>query len=153
VRDILPPPSAVAAYSWQTVRSFLDGEGAAAAQAGLGGAAATAFPLRDVDGEFAGILTLSQLAAVRPDRRDTTRLSEVATPIAHVVTTTPDEPLSGVLARMAVRPTILAALYTAGHAVVLNDDGSLAGILTPADMARARQVGTLYVGWRARRPG
>jgi CBS domain-containing protein len=146
VRDILPPWPVAAAYSWQTVRAFLDDEGPAAAQAGLAGAAAAAFPIRDVDGGLAGAVTLSQLAAVRADRRDTTRLSDVATPVAHVVTTTPDEPLTGLLARMAARPAILAALHTVGHALVLGDDGALAGILTPADMARARQVGALYAG-------
>lgn len=126
------------------------GAGPGAAQAGLAEAATTAFPLRDVDGRLAGVLTLSQLAAGRPERRDTTRLSDVATSIAHVVTTTPDEPLSGVLARMAVRPTTLAALHTVGHALVLGDDGSLAGLLAPADMARARQVGALHADLRTR---
>jgi len=152
VRDILPlSASPVAAtYSWQTVRAFLDGEGPGAAQAGLAGTAATAFPLRDVDGGLAGLLTLSQLAALRAERRDTTRLSDVATPIAHVVTTTPDEPLSGLLARMGARPTIPAALHTMGHALVLGDEGALAGVLTPADMARAGQVGALYRGRRTR---
>jgi Zn-dependent protease len=150
VRDVLPPGPVAAAYSWQTVRAFLDDGGPAPVQRGLTGSAATAFPLRDVDGGLAGVVTLSQLAAVRADRRDTTRLSDVATPIAQVVTTTPDEPLTGLLARMAVRPTILAALHTVGHALVLGDDGALAGILTPADMARARQVGALYRFGRTR---
>jgi hypothetical protein len=60
------------------------------------------------------------------------------------------EPLSGVLARMAVRPTTPAALHTVGHAPVPGDDGSLAGLLTPADKARARQVGALYADLRTR---
>jgi CBS domain-containing protein len=98
----------------------------------------------------AGIVMLSQLAALRADRSDTTRLSEVATPIAHVVTTTPDESLSGLLARMAVRPAIPAALHTVGHALVLGDDGALAGVLTPADIARASPVGARYRGGRTR---
>jgi Zn-dependent protease len=150
VRDVLPPWPVAAAYSWQTVRAFLDDEGPAPVQAGLAAAAATAFPVRDIDGGLTGVVTLGQLAAVRADRRDTTRLCDVATPIAHVVTTTPDEPLTGLLARMAVRPTILAALYTVGHALVLGDDGALLGILTPADLARARHAGALYRGGRTR---
>ena len=150
VRDILPPSPVAAIHSWQTVRAFLDGEGPGAARAGPAGSAATAFPLRDVDGGLAGILTLSQLAALPAGRRDTARLSEVATPIAHVVTTTPDEPLSGLLARMAVRPAIPAALHTVGYALVLGDDGGLAGVLTPAHIARASQVGALCSGGRAR---
>lgn len=140
VRDVVPPSPVAAAYTWQTVGAFLDHEGPGN---GLP-VAATALPLRDVDGGLAGLLTLSQLAAVRAELRDTTRLSDVATPMAHVVTTTPDEPLSGVLARMAVRPAILAALHTVGHALVLGDDGSVVGVLTPADLARARQVGAIH---------
>jgi len=150
VRDILPPSPVAATHSWQTVRAFLDGEGPGAALAGPAGRAATAFPLRDIDGRLAGILTLSQLAALRADRCATTRLSDIATPIAHVVTTTPGEPLSDLLARMAVRPAIPAALHTMGHALVLGDDGALAGVLTPADIARASQAGALYPGGRAR---
>jgi len=150
VRDILPPSPVTALHSWQTVRAFLDGQGPGAVQAGPGGSAATAFPLRDVDGGLAGILTLSQLAALPAELRDTTRLSDVATPIAHVVMTTPDEPLSGLLARMAVRPAVPGALHTVGHALVLSDDGALAGVLTPADIARASQVGALYRSGRAR---
>jgi Zn-dependent protease len=149
VRDILPPSPVAAIHSWQTVRAFLDGEGPSAARAGPAGSAATAFPLRDFDGGLAGILTLSQLAAVPAGRRETARLSEVATPIAHVVTTTPDEPLSDLLARMAVRPAVPAARHTVGYALVLGDDGALAGVLTPAHIARASQVGAIYLGGRA----
>ena len=150
VRDILPLSPVTATHSWQTVRAFLDSAGPGAALAGPAGSAATAFPLRDFDGRLAGILTLSQLAALRADRCDTTRLSDIATPIAHVVTTMPDEPLSDLLARMAVRPAIPASLHTMGHALVLGDDGALAGVLTPADMARASQIGALYRGGRTR---
>jgi Zn-dependent protease/CBS domain-containing protein len=150
VRDILPPSPVAAIHSWQTVGAFLDGEGPGAVRAGPAGSAATAFPLRDFDGGLAGILTLSQLAAVPAGRRETARLSEVATPIAHVVTTTPDEPLSDLLARMAVRPAIPAALHTVGYALVLGDDGAVAGVLTPGHIARASQVGALYRGGRAR---
>jgi CBS domain-containing protein len=150
VQDILPPSPVAALHSWQTVRAFLDGQGHGAVQAGPGGSGATAFPLRDVDGALAGILTLSQLAALPAKRRATARLSDVATPIAHVVTTTPDEPLPGLLARMAERPAIPAALHTMGHALVLSDDGALAGVLTPAHIARASQVSALHLGRRAR---
>ena len=146
VRDILPPAPVAAIASWQTVRAFLDDQ----MRAGPAGSAAAAFALRDVDGGLAGILTLSQLAALPPGHRETARLSEVATPIAHVVTTTPDEPLTGLLARMAVRSAIPAALHTVGYALVLGDDGALAGVLTPAHIARAAQVGALYRGGQAR---
>ncbi|HEX9358284.1 MAG TPA: site-2 protease family protein, partial [Streptosporangiaceae bacterium] len=84
VRDVLPlsPPPPAAIHSWQTVGAFLDAEGPGAARAGPAGSAATTFPLCDVDGKLTGIVTLSQLAALPAGHRDTTRLSDVATPIA-----------------------------------------------------------------------
>ena len=145
VRDVLPlspaPPAAV--HSWQTVGAFLEAEGPSAAQAGPADGAATTFPLRDVDGKLTGILTLSQLAALPAGHRDTTRVSDVATPIAHIVITTPEEPVCDVLARMARRPANPAALHTTGHALVLREDGTLAGLLSPADIARAAQLRAL----------
>jgi CBS domain-containing protein/Zn-dependent protease len=145
VRDVLPlsPPPPAAIYSWQTVGAFLDAEGPGAAQAGPAGSAATTFPLCDLDGKLTGIVTLSQLAALPAGHRDTTRVSDVATPIAHMVITTPDESLSDVLARMARRPASPMALHTIGHALVLRDDGTLAGLLSPADIARTAQLRAL----------
>jgi Zn-dependent protease len=145
VGDILPhrQPQAPAAQAWQTVQAFLDGGDPAA---GI----ATAFALRDFDGSPAGLLTLSQLAAVPADHRDAVRLSQVATPLAYVVMTTPNEPLNDLIARLSVRPGVPAALHTAGHALVLDADGVVAGVLTPADFVRATQLGALHLGQPAR---
>jgi Zn-dependent protease len=160
---------------WQTVQAFLDetmAGGTAAAPAGgsqaqgregsapagqpgpaagtawAGGQAAggaVAFGVRDFDGRPAGLLTLSQLMLVPPDRRDTLRVSGIATPLDQVVTTTTDEPLSGLLSRLStVRPHTPAALHTAGHALVIGADGGPAGVLTPADFARASQLAALH---------
>src|SRR5205085_2542744 len=76
--------------------------GGAGARLGLIGA--SAFPLRDFEGHAAGLLTLSQLALVPAGQRDRLRLAEVATPVAEVVTTTPDEPLGQLLPRLSIRP-------------------------------------------------
>lgn len=84
------------------------------------------------------------------NRRDGVRLSQVATPLAYVVLTTPDEPLNDLIARMSVRPGVPAALHTAGHALALDADGAVAGVLTPADFARATQLGALHLGQPAR---
>jgi Zn-dependent protease len=145
VGDILPhrQPQAPAAQAWQTVQAFLDGGDPAA---GI----ATAFALRDFDGSPAGLLTLSQLAAVPADHRDAVRLSQVATPLAYVVMTTPNEPLNDLIARLSVRPGVPAALHTAGHALVLDADGAVTGVLTPADFVRATQLGALHLGQPAR---
>ena len=43
------------------------------------------------------------------------------------------------------RPASPAALHTAGYALVLGPSGELAGLLTPADFARAAQFGGLRV--------
>jgi Zn-dependent protease len=151
VRDVLPHsgPAGGAVPGWHTVQSFLDGStGHAAGGPGgrLGTSGASAFPLRDFEGHAAGLLTLSQLALVPADRRAQLRLMDVATPPAQVVTTTPDEPLGQLLARVSIRPATPAALHTAGHALVLTEDGAPAGVLTPGDFRRAAQVGWLARG-------
>ena len=72
------------------------------------------------------------------------RVSDVATPRAHLVTTTtPDEPLTSLIGRMSGWPAVPAAVHTAGYALVLGPEGELAGVLTPADLARAAQLGAL----------
>ena len=159
VRDVLPEPGAAAAIpGWQTVRSFLDdgtpadstptdgtvaGSTVAGGTLSLGASGAAAFPLRDFEGHAAGLLTLSQLALVPADRWDQLRLLDVATPLGQVVTTTLDEPMGRLLARLSIRPTTPAALHTAGHALVIGDDGAPAGVLTPDDFRRAGQLGQL----------
>jgi Zn-dependent protease len=160
VRDVLPEPGPAAAIpGWQTVRSFLDGgaptggtpaDGTApSGSPSLAASSATAFPLRDFEGHAAGLLTLSQLALVPADRWDQLRLVDVATPLGQVVTTTLDEPMGQLLARLSIRPATPAALHTAGHALVIADDGTSAGVLTPADFRRAGQLGQLAERRRA----
>ena len=164
VRDVVPGPGSAAAIpGWQTVRSFLDGgvqagstvagstvAGSTVADStvadgtpSLAASGATAFPLRDFEGHAAGLLTLSQLALVPADRWDRLRLIDVATPLGQVVTTTVDEPMGQLLARLSIRPATPAALHTAGHALVIADDGTPAGVLTPDDFRRAGQLGQL----------
>ena len=154
VRDVLArsTSAAEAIPGWHTVQSFLDDQAgsppAGGAGAPLGVIGASAFPLRDFDGHAAGLLTLSQLALVPAGQHDRLRLMDIATPVADVVTTTPDEPLGQLLARLSIRPAIPAALHTAGHALVLTEDGTPAGVLTPEDFRRASQAGWLVRGWQ-----
>ena len=170
VRDVVPGPGSAAAIpGWQTVRSFLDGgvqagstvAGSTVADStvadstvadgtpSLAASGATAFPLRDFEGHAAGLLTLSQLALVPADRWDRQRLIDVATPLGQVVTTTVDEPMGQLLARLSIRPATPAALHTAGHALVIAHDGTQAGVLTPDDFRRAGQLGQLAERRRA----
>jgi CBS domain-containing protein len=146
VRDILPPDGGLAptARGWETVEAFLDQQSLAGGDGSrLGHPASTAYPVRDFDGELSGLVTLGQLLAVPAGHRAGTRLSRVATPASYLTFTTLDEPLTGLRARLAhgrqSHPPSPAALYTTGHALVLGPSGELAGLLTPADFARAAQ--------------
>ncbi|HEY1620489.1 MAG TPA: site-2 protease family protein [Streptosporangiaceae bacterium] len=135
VRDVIGPTAQESAPAWQSVEEFI-----AEHPAGM-----TAMPLREFDGSPAGLLTVSQLAPVQPDRRAALRLRDVATPIVHVVTTTSDELLTSLLERLSSWPRIPAAVHTAGHALVLDAEGKPSGVLTPADVARAGWPGRLPV--------
>ena len=156
VRDILPADGGLAptARGWQTVQDFLEQQSLAeGGGAGLARLAATAYPVRDFDGQLSGLMTLTQLLTVPADRRDGTRLSQVATPVAYLAFTTLDEPLTELRARVNVGPASPAALHTAGHALVLGPSGELAGLLTPADFARAAQFGALRSATAGAGPG
>ena len=113
--------------------------------------------MRDFDGQLSGLVTLTQLLAVPENRRDAARLSQVATPVAYLTFTTLDEPLTGLRARLAQgghgRPDSLAALQTTAHALVLGPSGELAGLLTPADFARAVQFSALRTATARAGPG
>jgi Zn-dependent protease len=155
VRDILLPDGGLAptARGWQMVGPFLQGEGE-----GLAHTAATAYPVRDFNGRLSGLVTLTQLLSVPAARRDVTRLSQVATPVAYLACTTLDERLTDLRARLIRgdgprRPASPGALHTAGYALVLGPSGELAGLLTPADFARAAQVGGLRFTTAGAGPG
>jgi len=146
VRDILPLDGGLAptARGWQTVQAFLEQQSLSEdGRDQLAHLGATAYPVRDFDGQLSGLVTLTQLLAVPAGRREGTRLSQVATPASHLTFTTLDEPLTDLRARLSVRPASPAALHTTGHALVLGPSGELAGLLTPADFARAAQFGAL----------
>jgi Zn-dependent protease len=156
VRDVLPPDGGLAPTTrgWQTVQAFLDqqslDEDGGDQLARLG---ATAYPVRDFDGQLSGLVTLTQLLAVPVSHRGATRLSQVATPAAYLAFTTLDEPLTDLRARLSTAPASPAALHTAGHALVLGPSGELAGLLTPADFARAAQFGALRSASAGAGPG
>ena len=90
--------------------------------------------LASFDGRPAGLVTAAQLRAVPVERRNAVRVAAVATGPEQGVTVAPDEPLTGVLAR---RPD-----GGQDHALVA-DAGTLVGVLTPQDVARAVELGRL----------
>ena len=118
---------------------------------------ATAYPVRDFDGQLSGLVTLTQLLAVPENRRGGTRLSQVATPVTYLTFTTLDEPLADLRFRLAhgeqSRPGSPATLHIPAHALVLGPSGELAGLLTPADLAQAVQSGALRAATAGAGPG
>ena len=171
VRDILPPDGGLApsARGWQSVQAFLELPHLELAHLGSDGPGqlarpgTAAYPVRDFDGQLCGLVTLTQLLAVPGSQRAGTRLSQAATPVAALTFTTLDEPVTDLRARLAGgraprnraqnRPAAWAALHTAGHALVLGPSGELAGLLTPADFARAARFGTLRPATAGAGPG
>jgi len=170
VRDILPPDGGLGptARGWQTVQDFLGEDSPGQGSLGrdfpgrdgadrLGRHGATAYPVRDFDGQLSGLVTLTQLLAVPENRRGGARLSQVATPVAYLTFTTLDEPLTDLRARLAHGvqggPDSLAALHTTAHALVLGPSGELAGLLTPADFAQAAQFSALRAATAGAGPG
>ncbi len=151
VRDIMPLDGGLAPTTrgWQTVQDFLEEDGGDR----LAHLGATAYPVRDFDGQLSGLVTLTQLLAVPVTARAGTRLSQVATPVACLTFTTLDEQLTDLRARLSVGPASPAALHTTGHALVLGPSGELAGLLTPADFARAAQFGALRSATSGAGPG
>jgi Zn-dependent protease len=165
VRDILPPDGGLGptARGWQTVQDFLGEDSLGRDSLGRDGAdrlardGAAAYPVRNFDGQLSGLVTLTQLLAVPENRRGAARLSQVATPVACLTFTTLDEPLTDLRARLAhgeqSRADSLAALRTTAHALVLGPSGELAGLLTPADFARAVQFSPLRTATARAGPG
>lgn len=94
----------------------------------------SAFPLRDATGRLAGLVTLSRLCTVPPERRAVARVAEVACPMEELATARPSDRLIDLLPRLNA--------CGEGRALVV-DDGRLVGIVTPADVTRAVEVARL----------
>ncbi len=92
----------------------------------------SSYPVEDRNGSIVGLVTLTQLRDIRPDRRATTSVGDIALPLQAVPTATPQEPLTALLERMApVGPRSRALIVENGHVV---------GIVTSADVARLVDV-------------
>jgi CBS domain-containing protein len=89
-----------------------------------------AVPVID-DSRLVGIVTLSDIARIPPERRDGTRVEEIMTADERLVSVSPTTPL-----RRAV--DLLGAGDFEQLPVV--DDGRLVGLLTRADVVRELQI-------------
>ncbi|GAA4087671.1 site-2 protease family protein [Nonomuraea soli] len=95
----------------------------------------SAYPLIGRDGHFAGLVTLNRIRALPRERHAATRLSEIACPPDQLPLTRADEVLVELLPRMNG--------CADGRAVVLDETGRVAGIVSPSDISRAIQRGDL----------
>ncbi|MDP9407848.1 MAG: site-2 protease family protein [Actinomycetota bacterium] len=91
----------------------------------------SSYPLTTSDGRPAGLVTLSCLRTVAPEKRAWTTVGEVAVPPAEVPTAAPDELLVELLGRTEGR--------TDGRALVV-EGGRVVGIVSPRDVARLLEV-------------
>lgn len=114
--------------AWLTVDEFI--------QRHVLGDRHSAYPTVGFDGNVEGLVTLAQLGAVPPDARAGTRVRSVATPLAHIPTAAPTEPLVQLLDRLSP--------LSGGRALVF-DAGRLVGIITPTDITRAMERGALHL--------
>ena len=119
--DQVMTPAPVAAPEWLSIESFID---QFPLRHGF-----SSFPLVEVDGHPTGLVVVARLQDVPPAERARRRITEIAVPIDHVAVGRPDEPLTSLLDRM---PT-----DSGGRALVVDEHGRLAGIVTPADVERA----------------
>jgi Zn-dependent protease/CBS domain-containing protein len=120
VGDVMTP-SPVTGPAWLTVDEFVDQV--------VSAHRCSTFPLVDPGGGVVGLVTLRALRRVPVERRATTPVREVASPLTDVPTATVDELLVDVLQR--ARPS-------AGDGRVLVVDeagGRIVGIVSPSDIA------------------
>jgi Zn-dependent protease/CBS domain-containing protein len=87
----------------------------------------SAFPLISADGDVEGLVTLSRLKAVPPERRANTIVRDIACPMSDVPVAAPEEPIVDLLGRMTEA--------TDGRALVFKD-GQLVGLVSPTDISR-----------------
>ncbi|WIM92870.1 site-2 protease family protein [Actinoplanes oblitus] len=93
------------------------------------------YPVVDLDGRLAGLVTVDALMAVPPEHRVITRLAEVMAPRARLRAVHPDEPLLGVV----------GALNNPARLLVVVEQDRPCGVLTTGDVARLVGVAQLGV--------
>lgn len=94
----------------------------------------TTFPVQDFGGNLSGLVTLSRLKDVPPERRSATRVRDIAIPLGDVLKASPTDALTDVLDRIG---------DASDRRVLVLDDGRLVGIVSPRDITRALQVASL----------
>jgi CBS domain containing-hemolysin-like protein len=126
VRDIMTPDP-MTFPSGMTVSELLDNE--------LHRYRFSSYPLVAPNGQLEGLTTMTRLRHVHADRRQSTRLIDIACPLSDVPVGSPSEPIPDLLQRMEASPD--------GRALVIDHAGRLVGIVSPSDIARFVQLSML----------
>jgi Zn-dependent protease/predicted transcriptional regulator len=125
VADVMTPMPAVVPAS-TTVREFVDEF--------LLTHPHSAFPVVEADGRPVGLVTLDRVRSVPAHRRDTTTVRDVAIPASNLAVVRPDDPARDLLDRVV----------EGDGAVLVVDDGHVAGIVTATDLEQlARRVAAI----------
>lgn len=94
----------------------------------------SAYPVVGPRGEVEGLVTLGCLRGVPPAQRSATRVGDVAVALSALATCGPDDSLVDLLPRVT---------RESGQRALVFDQGHLVGIITPADVTRALEAGSL----------
>ncbi|MFF4775975.1 site-2 protease family protein [Microtetraspora fusca] len=124
IKDVMTPLPDLAP-AWLDVGEFVSGVASRSHQ--------TVFPVVAFGGEPVGSVTLEELAAVPPARRGSTRLGDLARPLAPERVVGPDAEATVLLERPSLGP--LAAVVTEG--------GQVTGMVTAQDVARMVRLALL----------
>src|ERR1035437_1705449 len=90
------------------------------------------YPLVNAQGHIVGLATMTRIRHLSANLRQTTQLRDVAASISDIPTSTPSEPVPGLLQRMQASPY--------GRALVIDETGRLVGVVSPSDIARYVQL-------------
>jgi Zn-dependent protease/CBS domain-containing protein len=118
VSQIMTPDPVTVPGSW-AVSEFLGGQLFRARHQG--------FPVVQEGQGVTGLVTINRIREVPPDERDRTRIADIACPLADVATAAPDDSVADLLPRLTACADRRALVFR---------DGTLAGIVSPSDIAR-----------------
>jgi Zn-dependent protease/CBS domain-containing protein len=119
VADVMTPDPDLAA-AWQTAAEFVSALGGRFAQA--------AFPVIGPGGTLTGIVTIAQLSRVPAQRREDTRLRELAVPVPQDYLADPADPAAPLLSHDPLSGEVVAVVEEGGH---------ITGLVTAENMRQA----------------
>jgi CBS domain-containing protein len=128
VADVMSTPPVIAS-GWWTAQAVIDH------LLGEVGRRYRQFPVIDIDGQLAGVVSIDDLTRCPPAERRNTPVRQLARPLPGELVLTPDTPLEQVVQR--------APIVGGGALAVVTADGRVVGVLTGTDIARAVDIGAL----------